>query len=174
LNPLLDDSAGDPDNDDLSNLEEYTNDTDPNNSDSDADDMLDGWEVTHDLDPLLDDATGDPDDDDLSNLEEFTAGTDPNDADSDDDDILDGEEVVLGTDGYVTDPNDADTDDDGFGDGVEVEEGTNPLDPEDYPRNWIEDLGPEVVISVAGATAAGIIGLGFFFIQRKIKKKKGG
>ncbi|MHA1674047.1 MAG: hypothetical protein ACTSYI_10505, partial [Promethearchaeota archaeon] len=129
---------------------------------------------SNDLDPLLDDANGDPDNDGLSNLDEFTAGTDPNDADSDEDGIFDGEEVVLGTDGYVTDPNDPDTDGDGFGDRLEVEEGTNPLDPDDYPRNWIGDLGPEVVLSVAGATVAGIVGLGFFFIQRRIKKKKGG
>jgi len=35
-------------------------------------------------------------------------------------------------------------------------------------------LGPEVLIPAAGAIGAGVIGLAFFFIQRRIKKKKGG
>ncbi|MHA1522537.1 MAG: hypothetical protein ACTSRK_20405, partial [Promethearchaeota archaeon] len=119
---------GDTDGDRISDDEEINvYGTDPNDFDSDFDDMPDGWEISNGFDPLLDDSAGDPNEDDLSNLEEFTAGTDPNYADSDDDGIFDGEEVVLGTDGYVTDPNDADTDGDGFGDGVEVEEGTNPL-----------------------------------------------
>jgi len=136
--------------------------------------MPDGWEVSNGLDPLEDDSAGDLDSDGLSNLDEYTIGTAANDPDSDDDDILDGEEVILGTDGYITDPNDADTDDDGFSDGIEVEEETNPLDPDDYPKSWFEGLGPEVLISAAGAIGAGVIGLAFFFIKRGIKKKKGG
>ena len=75
LDPLVDDSAGDPDADGLSNLDEYTNGTDPNNADTDADGMPDGWEVTNSLNPLADDSAGDLDTDSLSNLDEYTNGT---------------------------------------------------------------------------------------------------
>ena len=45
LNPLVDDSLFDNDNDGLSNLEEYLRGTDPNNPDTDGDGILDGDEV---------------------------------------------------------------------------------------------------------------------------------
>ncbi len=44
-------AAGDPDNDGLTNLEEYTNGTNPHDSDTDNDGLPDGWEVDHNLDP---------------------------------------------------------------------------------------------------------------------------
>ncbi|TMN86100.1 hypothetical protein CWB72_20265, partial [Pseudoalteromonas phenolica] len=77
------DAAGDLDNDGLSNLAEYQNQTAPNNSDSDSDGMPDGWEVQYGLAPNdPEDATLDADNDGFSNLEEFTLGTEPNNADS--------------------------------------------------------------------------------------------
>lgn len=45
LNPLADDAASDPDNDGLSNLQEYQRGTDPQNSDSDGDGLDDKYEV---------------------------------------------------------------------------------------------------------------------------------
>ncbi|MDA3874190.1 MAG: hypothetical protein PF795_09535, partial [Kiritimatiellae bacterium] len=47
------DPEADPDNDGLTNLEEYQASTDPNNSDSDADGIIDGDEVAQSLDPLV-------------------------------------------------------------------------------------------------------------------------
>ncbi|TMP80195.1 peptidase M4 family protein [Pseudoalteromonas phenolica] len=77
------DAAGDLDNDGLSNLAEYQNQTAPNNSDSDSDGMPDGWEVQYGLAPTdPSDAVLDADDDGFSNLDEYLLGTEPNNADS--------------------------------------------------------------------------------------------
>lgn len=46
------DSANDPDNDHLSNGDEYSNGTDPTNPDTDGDSLVDGWEVTYGFSPL--------------------------------------------------------------------------------------------------------------------------
>lgn len=75
----------DPDNDGLTNAEEFAIGTDPMNDDTDGDGMTDGWEVTHGLDPL-DNGTlnfmlgpnGDISLDGLTNLEKFRMGMDPN------------------------------------------------------------------------------------------------
>jgi parallel beta-helix repeat protein len=73
----------------------------------------------------------DSDFDGLDDNEEInTYGTDPNNADSDGDGLLDGEEV----NNYGTDPNNVDSDEDGYSDYEEVQAGTDPLDPEDYPK----------------------------------------
>ena len=88
----------DPDGDGLTNDQEATANTDPDDADSDDDGLEDGEEV-------------------------LTLGTDPNDADSDDDGLSDGAEVSAGTD-----PNDADSDDDDQTDAEETSCGSNPLD----------------------------------------------
>lgn len=73
------DADDDLDNDGLTNLEEYNENTDPNDPDSDDDGMPDGWEVDNSLDPNNpDDADDDPDVDGKTNLEEYILGTDPN------------------------------------------------------------------------------------------------
>ena len=77
LNPLADDTAGDFDNDGLSNLEEYLLGLNPANEDSDADQMPDLWEVQNYLNPLFNDAGLDPDGDSISNLYEYYGGTNP-------------------------------------------------------------------------------------------------
>ena len=82
LNVYKPDGDGDLDNDGLSNLDEYLNNTDPRNWDTDNDSMPDGWEVEHELDPLADDSSNDPDNDGFTNQEEYEAGTDPGDPDS--------------------------------------------------------------------------------------------
>ena len=71
------DADDDPDNDDKTNLEEFGENTDPNDSDTDDDGMPDGWEIDNGLDPLVNDASADPDGDGLSNFEEYQNGTDP-------------------------------------------------------------------------------------------------
>jgi len=79
LKPLVNDANEDPDNDSLTNMQEYATKTNPKNPDSDGDGMTDGWEVTYGLDPLGNDASGDKDGDGYSNLREYKAGTDPTD-----------------------------------------------------------------------------------------------
>jgi hypothetical protein len=80
------DPNGDPDGDGLNNLEEYDNNTSPNNSDTDGDGLPDGWEVTYGLDP--NDSTGsnggdgDFDADNWTNYEEYTNSYDPADNNS--------------------------------------------------------------------------------------------
>ncbi|MCE9667574.1 Ig-like domain-containing protein [Myxococcus stipitatus] len=87
--------------------------------DSDGDGLTDGDEVTRGTDPNNPDTDGDgvPD-----GVEVLVGGTDPLDDDSDDDGLLDGTEDA-DHDGIVdegeTDPNDADTDGDGIQDGTE-------------------------------------------------------
>ncbi len=105
-NPKTDDAADDPDEDGLTNIEEFLYNTDPGNNDSDSDGMDDGWEVTYGTDPKSDDAADDPDEDGLTNIEEFL---------------------------YNTDPGNNDTDSDGFSDFEEVQAGTDPLDNTSFP-----------------------------------------
>ncbi|MDA3923804.1 MAG: hypothetical protein PF904_03790 [Kiritimatiellae bacterium] len=78
------DGNDDPDNDNLSNLGEFTAGTDPRDSDSDDDFMPDGWEVTNNLNPLdLLDAIADPDHDMLPNSYEYAYNLNPGIQDSD-------------------------------------------------------------------------------------------
>lgn len=75
-------ASDDADSDDLSNLAEYQNVTNPKSSDSDGDLMPDGWEVANNLQPLVADASGNPDNDEFTNLQEYLNGTDPQVSDS--------------------------------------------------------------------------------------------
>jgi len=74
--------GADDDRDDLTDLDEYENGTDPGDADSDDDRMPDGWEVGYALDPLADDGAGDEDADSMSNSGEYAADTDPRNPDS--------------------------------------------------------------------------------------------
>ncbi|WP_411847423.1 hypothetical protein AAFN60_08870 [Roseibacillus persicicus] len=51
--------SGDPDGDNLSNLDEFNASTDPNNPDTDGDGLNDGDEIVNNADPLLVDTDGD-------------------------------------------------------------------------------------------------------------------
>jgi len=51
--------------------------TDPQNPDTDQDQMDDGWEINHGTDPLVDDSGGDLDGDGISNIDEYNGITPP-------------------------------------------------------------------------------------------------
>jgi len=126
-NTLFDESA-DPDDDGLTNLEEFNLRTDPTSQDSDNDGLNDKIEYTvH----LTDPANPDSDQDGLSDAEEINGQvpTNPLLSDSDGDGINDPEELVK----YNTNPNDRDTDKDGANDKYELEKGYDPTDPGDVP-----------------------------------------
>ncbi len=73
------DASNDSDGDDLTNLEEFQEGTDPNYGDTDDDGLLDGEEVnSYGTDPLDSDTDGD----ELSDGDEVTFGTDPTNATS--------------------------------------------------------------------------------------------
>ncbi|MDZ4860178.1 MAG: PQQ-dependent sugar dehydrogenase [Candidatus Hydrogenedentes bacterium] len=115
--------APDTDGDGLSDVEEGTLGTNPNDPDSDNDLLDDGDEVnTYNSDPLDTDSDSDGLDD---GAEVITHGTDPTDTDSDNDGLDDGAEVNT----HGTQPDDSDTDNDGLSDGAEINtHGTDPLD----------------------------------------------
>jgi len=78
LDITIDDSDLDPDQDELANKNEYTHNTDPQNSDSDGDGMPDGYEVQQGFVPVNPtDRYADPDGDGINNLEEYLRGMDP-------------------------------------------------------------------------------------------------
>ncbi|MGI9244833.1 MAG: hypothetical protein ACR2RV_28780 [Verrucomicrobiales bacterium] len=90
----------DVDMDGLTDLEEQSNSTNPDNSDTDADGLTDFDEIDeHATDPII--------------------------ADTDGDRVSDGDEVLV----YMSDPLVVDTDEDTFDDGREVDLGTDPTDP---------------------------------------------
>lgn len=96
--------AGDPDQDGLTNLQENTLGTDPNNADTDGDGLTDGAEVnTHQTNPRLTDTDGDG--------------------------LSDGFEVQT----IGSNPLSKDTDGDGYPDAVEVQRGTNASNAASYP-----------------------------------------
>ena len=137
LNPNFPDKDEDPDEDGLTNEEEFNEGTLPLNDDTDGDGLTDGEEVfLYETNPLL----SDTDFDNLSDFDEImTYGTNPRDADSDGDEIDDFDEIFI----YSTDPLDVDTDSDGLTDGVEIYNySTDPLD-EDTDDDGLND-GEEV------------------------------
>jgi len=100
----------DPDADNLSNLNEYNNHTDPNNPDSDLDGLTDGFEVLN--------------------------GLNPNDTDSDDDTMADGWEVAYGLDPLVNDAY-SDMDNDGYPNYFEYASQTDPTDSTSHPSGIV-------------------------------------
>lgn len=117
------DAAKDQDDDGLTNLEEFTAQTDPAKPDSDSDGLMDGTEVKTSLtDPLVKDT----DRDGLTDGEEVNQySTNPNNPDSDGDSLSDADEIKV----TLTNPNLADTDGDTYSDALEVKLGSDPNDP---------------------------------------------
>ncbi len=102
-------NAADQDGDGLTNAQEATHRTDPDNPDTDGDGLTDGDEVDR-------------------------YDTKPRDEDSDEDGLPDGQEIAL-----RTDPNLRDTDGDGLSDGVEVEGGQTDPNLPDTDRDGVND-----------------------------------
>jgi hypothetical protein len=126
-------SAGDdPDSDNLSNINEYNNHTDPNNPDTDGDGLTDGFEVLNSLNPN----DTDTDDDTMGDGLEVTYGFNPlvNDAygDIDNDDLPNFWEVNLGTNPIVYDRN-SDPDSDLYTNYIEYIAETNPISSNSTP-----------------------------------------
>ncbi len=126
------DAAQDSDEDGLTNLQEYNQNTLPNNSDSDDDGINDGDEInTYQTDPL----NSDTDMDGLSDGDEVnTHQTNPLLVDSDQDDLTDAEEINE----YQSNPLSNDSDDDGLIDSYEVANGLD-LNTNDAELDLDED-----------------------------------
>ncbi len=111
--------------DGLTNLQEFSNQTNPLATDTDGDTLSDGEEVnTHNTNPNLVDTDGDT----LSDSDEInTHSSDPTLFDTDGDTLSDGDEVNT----HMTLPNNEDTDGDGINDNVEINDlMTDPLVPD--------------------------------------------
>jgi hypothetical protein len=115
-NPNNPDSDGDGLND-AAEVNTYM--TNPNNSDTDGDGLNDGAEVSNGTNPNNSDSDGDGLTD---GQERNTYNTNPLSTDSDGDGLTDSQEVNT----YNTNPNDSDTDNDGLSDSAEISNGTNP------------------------------------------------
>lgn len=134
--------------DGLTNLQEYQNGTDPQDSDSDDDGLNDGDEVNGTLNPWTSGALGSPPGD----------STNPRDDDSNNDGDPDGLEITNGTN-----PNAApdplrntgplfpfvDTDGDSYSDTAETAFGSNPNDAADGPDHTPNAGKPNVIIIYA-------------------------
>lgn len=115
-------ASGDPDTDNLTNAEELALNTDPQDSDSDDDNLTDDVETN----------TG-------TYASASDTGTNPLNPDTDGDTLSDGVENNSGTfvsvDETGTDPNSPDTDGDVFSDGWEIANGRDPLNGSDNAAN---------------------------------------
>ena len=133
----------DADADDLSDLQEYLNGTDPTNPDTDADTMPDVWEVANlaCVNPLVDDSLLNPDGDGADNLREYQHGTDPCLADdTDGDGMPDAWEALQPCLNPLVPDDLADGDTDGLNNLAEYGLGTNPCDSDSdadgMPDSW--------------------------------------
>jgi hypothetical protein len=152
----------DPDNDTLTNIQEFENQTDPHNVDSDWDNLPDPWEIKFGLNPInKSDRNFDLDSDGLTNFKEFSAGTDPTNEDTDSDGIIDTWELtyalnplnasdfsldkdndnLINLDEFLnnTDPLNKDTDFDTMDDFWEINNNLNPNNNSDAEADYDND-----------------------------------
>jgi hypothetical protein len=152
-------ASGDPDQDRLTNLEEYTGDpswkekhSNPKNPDTDGDGYNDRWEKDYNFDPTdptdhpvnTPGSTTDSDKDGLPDWWEIEHDLDPTDdtginggSGDPDGDGLSNKQEFDGDPSWEedhTDPNNPDTDGDGYKDGWEKDHGFDPTDPTDHPN----------------------------------------
>ncbi|MHA1359647.1 MAG: SBBP repeat-containing protein, partial [Candidatus Helarchaeota archaeon] len=114
LNPLNNDSLSDPDNDSLSNLQEYQYNCNPQNPDTDSDGLNDSVEL---LTYFTNATNPDTDSDGLNDsVELFTYFTNATNPDTDSDGLNDSVELFT----YFTNATNPDTDSDGLNDSVEL------------------------------------------------------
>ncbi len=133
-NTTAQNGSGDPDADGFTNLQEYTAGSNPTvtastPNDTDADGLLDSWEVTHFGSKSAQNGAGDFDGDGATNLAEHTAGTNPANAaswpDTDSDGLRDAWEIAYF--GNLTTANGGgDADSDGFSNLAEMQAGSDP------------------------------------------------
>lgn len=120
-------AGGDPDMDNLRNIEERDLGTDPQEEDTDMDGLNDGVETNTGIWASTTDT-----------------GTDPLNDDSDNDDLLDGVEnpdlPFVDADQPGTDPNNSDSDDDTISDGDEIAQSSNPTVPQAIPTGYFQDF----------------------------------
>ncbi|MHA1116440.1 MAG: hypothetical protein ACTSPJ_09740, partial [Candidatus Heimdallarchaeaceae archaeon] len=126
LNPLVNDTLGDLDNDTLTNYEEFLLGTLPNNNDTDGDGMSDGFEYQYGLILTDNDSSLDKDKDGLSNLDEFLHNTNPLSNDTDGDGMFDGFEVQYNLNPNLNDSA-GDPDTDGISNIDEMKYGSSPI-----------------------------------------------
>lgn len=156
------DADADPDNDDLSNIDELGLGTDPCEADSDGDDVSDGDEVNRVVgvdpaptDPLNPDTDGDGLNDGVetntgADNGATDRGTDPLVADGDSDGLSDGDEITSTN----TNPFDPDSDHDNFDDGFEIAAGTNPNDIDEFPASGPVAVAEELLVNLHAAGLA--------------------
>jgi len=147
LNKNLADADGDPDNDNISNINEYRRGLRPDVNDiygevysiswifavdtiglypdTDGDGMRDWWEILHGLNPLVKDSNLDPDGDGRTNLEEYNADSDPNVDDNKGLNCFSSINFTVNTDSYNGQYLD-DSDSDGMPDWWEIRYGLEP------------------------------------------------
>ncbi len=139
LDPFYDDADFDPDQDGLTNIDEFHYGTNPNLADTDGDQIPDKWEIENGISPTVADEDKDPDGDGLTNLQEYNFQTDPQSWDTDDDGMSDKWEVMNKLNPLVDDSKE-DPDQDGLNNKEEFVYGTNPqnndTDRDGMPDGW--------------------------------------
>lgn len=147
---------GDPDMDNRTNLQEFNDQTDPQQPDSDMDGSNDGEENERGTDPLKEDTDGDTIKDGAETgtgnfIDETDTGTNPLSLDSDADGRFDNQELMDGTD--PTDTADPATSVIGFGvnfvsgggDGAPLPAGEIAGFPEVAMRNWVNTIAGTII-----------------------------